>query len=602
MTCDRRRLSYYLDGELSPEEEAAVRAHLRECATCRADLAAYQRIGQAIRNQPIPPMPAGFAGRVYSQIEREQASRRLGLTGWLGRAFPAAVVAALVVGFSASLQRAAFPIQSPAASAVPSMVARAVPTPTLAIEAKPAAATAEPAPTNTPSERVPSVGARVGAEAPTATTGVPTQEPAPTVAPAASSGAEGAEAGAEAGPAAQGAPPPPSVPAARPAQAEATAPPATQPPAPQPAQLAPAPPASPVAAPSGGVQSPVATTSNASSNGRAQQRQEPDHSRPENGAGRSAPTPAPAASASQPTVAATAPPAPPAAAPGSPAPSALTPAPPSAPPATSGAGAERNVGGARPAAAGPAPTAGAAAAPASTEPTTGPAAPARAETGRPDSSQTLPSAAVVPAATSQPALGAAPAAATSQPAPSQSPAAAPPTPAAEPTAPAGLTPSSEPAPPTLTPTAGETAPAEPPLAVAAPFQSALSGDQAARLGAPTAAAANVGVVIQPFENGLMLRRSDSSKIYVLARQNGHWSAQADPWSSGDVEPSDDPAVPKKGFGKLWRDNSAIHKALGNPTGAERSASWVAQTFQNGVAISSGGTVYVLYADGTWSST
>src|SRR5689334_18811112 len=98
MGCDRRLLSYYLDGELGQDDETRLRAHLVQCADCRRVLGQYQRLGQWVRNEPLPPLPAGFARRVYARIGRESPRRGLSpaLAGFFGRAAPALVVAALV--------------------------------------------------------------------------------------------------------------------------------------------------------------------------------------------------------------------------------------------------------------------------------------------------------------------------------------------------------------------------------------------------------------------------------------------------------------------------------------------------------------------------
>jgi negative regulator of sigma E activity len=64
------RLSEYLDGELPPEEAAAVGAHLRECAACSAVLNDLKRVvaqAEAAANLARPPQAdlwAGIAARI----------------------------------------------------------------------------------------------------------------------------------------------------------------------------------------------------------------------------------------------------------------------------------------------------------------------------------------------------------------------------------------------------------------------------------------------------------------------------------------------------------------------------------------------------------
>jgi hypothetical protein len=53
-------LSALLDGELSAEQEAAARAHLDGCASCRDELAAVEDARQMLRALPFVDPPAGF--------------------------------------------------------------------------------------------------------------------------------------------------------------------------------------------------------------------------------------------------------------------------------------------------------------------------------------------------------------------------------------------------------------------------------------------------------------------------------------------------------------------------------------------------------------
>lgn len=50
-------LSALLDGELSPAEEAGVRAHLSDCEPCRAELAATERMRALVRELPALELP-----------------------------------------------------------------------------------------------------------------------------------------------------------------------------------------------------------------------------------------------------------------------------------------------------------------------------------------------------------------------------------------------------------------------------------------------------------------------------------------------------------------------------------------------------------------
>jgi Putative zinc-finger len=75
MNCDRKRLSYYIDGELSAEETGQVEAHLKSCSRCAADLAAYRRIDEHVRHLKTNPPPNELARRVYRRLEERSRSR-----------------------------------------------------------------------------------------------------------------------------------------------------------------------------------------------------------------------------------------------------------------------------------------------------------------------------------------------------------------------------------------------------------------------------------------------------------------------------------------------------------------------------------------------
>ncbi len=59
MTHPSELLSSFLDGELVPEDHAAVAAHLGRCSACTADLDGLARVRDWIRGLPIeePPVP-----------------------------------------------------------------------------------------------------------------------------------------------------------------------------------------------------------------------------------------------------------------------------------------------------------------------------------------------------------------------------------------------------------------------------------------------------------------------------------------------------------------------------------------------------------------
>ena len=99
MTCDRERLSHYLDGELSPEEVAQLREHLESCERCSADLATYRLADESIRRIGETGAPSELRRRIYREID--ERSRRRTRHGWvpplLGPAVPL-TAACMVVG------------------------------------------------------------------------------------------------------------------------------------------------------------------------------------------------------------------------------------------------------------------------------------------------------------------------------------------------------------------------------------------------------------------------------------------------------------------------------------------------------------------------
>jgi len=84
------------------------------------------------------------------------------------------------------------------------------------------------------------------------------------------------------------------------------------------------------------------------------------------------------------------------------------------------------------------------------------------------------------------------------------------------------------------------------------------------LGCPEAEEKVIWCAWQEFENGYMLWRIDTRKIYVLSlagANRGHWQEYDDPWEEGkyptdidpDIEPPPGRWQPKRGFGLIWRE-------------------------------------------------
>lgn len=67
-------LSAYFDGELTEEENAAIRAHLGECEDCRARLDEYAQLSGAMLALGDEDVPEGFTARVMDAVRAEKAA------------------------------------------------------------------------------------------------------------------------------------------------------------------------------------------------------------------------------------------------------------------------------------------------------------------------------------------------------------------------------------------------------------------------------------------------------------------------------------------------------------------------------------------------
>jgi anti-sigma factor RsiW len=86
MACiDGKKLSAYLDGELPPEESAALEEHLARCAACREELSRLAFVSEALETLEGAEPDPYFAPRLKRLAAAERGR------GWARRAFvPAA--------------------------------------------------------------------------------------------------------------------------------------------------------------------------------------------------------------------------------------------------------------------------------------------------------------------------------------------------------------------------------------------------------------------------------------------------------------------------------------------------------------------------------
>ncbi|MDQ2786212.1 MAG: hypothetical protein M3Y58_14560 [Chloroflexota bacterium] len=119
---------------------------------------------------------------------------------------------------------------------------------------------------------------------------------------------------------------------------------------------------------------------------------------------------------------------------------------------------------------------------------------------------------------------------------------------------------------------------------------AAKNSSAFPLGAATGTAYDETLTFQPFESGYMFYMKSSHVIYVLSKTGVQLSVYADTWNEGDPNgdlapgPRPNTSLPKRGFGKVWRENAVVQQALGYATTDEQPSIAKAQFFARGVLI------------------
>ena len=113
-----------------------------------------------------------------------------------------------------------------------------------------------------------------------------------------------------------------------------------------------------------------------------------------------------------------------------------------------------------------------------------------------------------------------------------------------------------------------------------------------------------------FEFGIMFWRSDRIDYAqaLVAFNNGTWRIfEHTPFVEGSPEfkcanastPPECPPTPKRGFGMMWCDISAIRGGLGNAVECERAYDGLQQEFQRGFLLRTASGTFVFLNDGTW---
>ncbi len=110
--CERYQelISGMIDGELSAEEEAEVRAHLAQCPECSAMYEVFAAVGEAIRDQDVPDtLHAGIMANISAA---EKARRTQHTIVRLRPILAAAACLVVLVGTVFALKNTMFPARN----------------------------------------------------------------------------------------------------------------------------------------------------------------------------------------------------------------------------------------------------------------------------------------------------------------------------------------------------------------------------------------------------------------------------------------------------------------------------------------------------------
>jgi anti-sigma factor RsiW len=80
---DREEIGAYADGELAGEVRAAFESHLAACASCRAEVAAHERLAHAFASLPEVTPAGDFEARFWARVAREREARQTSWPSWL---------------------------------------------------------------------------------------------------------------------------------------------------------------------------------------------------------------------------------------------------------------------------------------------------------------------------------------------------------------------------------------------------------------------------------------------------------------------------------------------------------------------------------------
>src|SRR5881392_2392571 len=104
--CENRvRLDAYHDGELSPAERSDVEAHLRDCPSCAAELAAIRRTSSAFADTPPREPSHEQLLELAASVRAEPSDARLLLKLFRVTAIAAAVLLACALAAATYLSQ-----------------------------------------------------------------------------------------------------------------------------------------------------------------------------------------------------------------------------------------------------------------------------------------------------------------------------------------------------------------------------------------------------------------------------------------------------------------------------------------------------------------
>lgn len=103
MDCEHmeERISAYLDGELTPEEQLVLEEHVANCSACASLLEEYKELSSLVQSEfRVYTAPFDLEANVYQQIdvyEKKRQSRRMRATGLIGIALLLGCLAAILL-------------------------------------------------------------------------------------------------------------------------------------------------------------------------------------------------------------------------------------------------------------------------------------------------------------------------------------------------------------------------------------------------------------------------------------------------------------------------------------------------------------------------